>query len=276
MKPVLRLLILLGLFSALPVARAADVTGTWKGAFDVHGTTMPLTINLKSDGNTVTGTVEGLPNSPADIHDGAVSGDAITFWVNADYQGQTYKLVYKGKIAADQIGFELGTADGSWSAPLTVKKSLAAAAAAPSPAGDNTKLPADVNGTWKGSVDVNGTPLDLTFRLKGSGNTVTGTIERPGAPPTEIHEGKVEGDSVSFWVTVDYEGQSFTIVYKGKVTPAQINFDMGTADQSWSASVSAKKTADSAPAGQPAAPAPAQKQSSTRGQRVFKPVGVPA
>ena len=39
---------------------------------------MPTTINLKVDGPAVTGTVEGLPTSPADIHDGKVDGDAMS------------------------------------------------------------------------------------------------------------------------------------------------------------------------------------------------------
>jgi len=154
--------------------------------------------------------------------------------VNSDYQGQTYKLVYKGKVAADQISFDFGTEDGSWSAPLTVKRDGAdAASAAPAPA--------DVTGDWKGTFDLNGTPTELKFHLKSTGGAVTGSIERAGAPPIEVHEGKIEGDTVSFWITTDYEGETYTIVYKGKVTAGQIDFDMGTADQSWSASVTAKK-----------------------------------
>ena len=105
MKIVLRLLSLLAFVFLLPGARAADMSGTWKGAFDFQGSTVPLTFNLKIDGTKVTGTVEGLPTTPAEIHEGAVNGDTVTFWVNTDYEGQTYKLVYKGKVAADQISF---------------------------------------------------------------------------------------------------------------------------------------------------------------------------
>jgi hypothetical protein len=251
MKPVLRLFTLFAFLSILPGARAADPSGTWKGAFDYQGTSFNVTINLKIAGNSVTGTVEGLPSAPAEIHDGTLAGDMVSFWINTDYQGQTYKIVYKGKVAADQISFNFGTEDGSFSAPLMVKKSGPDTADAAPP-------PADVNGNWKGTFDLNGTPTDLTFHLKSAGNAVTGTIERSGAPPSEVHEGKLDGDTVSFWITVDYQGESYTIVYKGKITPGQIDFDFGTADQSWSASVTAKKATDTTPAVQPAAPAPAQ------------------
>ena len=235
MKWGLRLLSLFAIISLLPGAKAADVSGVWKGAFDFQGSPVPLTINLKIDGSKVTGTVEGLPTTPAEIHDGALNGDTVSFWVNTDYEGQTYKLVYKGKVAADQISFDFGTEDGSWSSPLTVKKSGDASADAPAPAA------ADVTGNWKGTFDLNGTPTELTFHLKSSGNTVTGTLERPGAPPVDVHEGKIEGDTVSFWITTDYEGETYTIVYKGKITAGQIDFDFGTADQSWGAQMIAKK-----------------------------------
>ena len=238
MKLLLRLLSLIAFVSILPALSAADLSGSYKGAFDFNGSSVPLTINLKIDGSTVTGTVEGLPTTPAEIHEGTLAGDAISFWVNTDYEGQTYKILYKGKIAADQISFDFGTEDGSWSAPLTVKKSGSAA---------GLPAAASVDGSWRGMFDLNGTPTALTFRLKSAGGAVTGTVEREGAPPVEVHEGKIEGDTVSFWIATDYEGDTYTIVYKGKVTPAQIDFDFGTADQSWSASVTAKKVPDAAP-----------------------------
>jgi hypothetical protein len=73
-----------------------------------------------------------------------------------------------------------------------------------------------------------------------------------------VHEGKIEGDTISFWITTDYEGQSYTIVYKGKVAAGQIDFDFGTADQSWSASMTVKKTTDAAPAAVSQTPATPQ------------------
>jgi hypothetical protein len=121
MKTTLRIGGLLALMALL--LGAAEVAGTWKGAFDFNGQTVPLTFNLKSSADGLTGTIEGLPTTPTEVHDGKTDGDTITFWVNTDYEGQTYKLVYKGKVSGDQIQFTFGTEDGSWGAQMTAKKS---------------------------------------------------------------------------------------------------------------------------------------------------------
>ena len=242
MRRLFSLLGLIGLITLIPAARAADPSGTWKGAFGYQGSNIPVTIQLQANGSKVTGTVqtgpvEGVSTIAAEIHDGAVSGDTVSFWVNTDYQGQTYKLMYKGKVTADEINFDFGTDDGSWSSPLTVKKSTDSAigpatALAPTP---------DITGDWNGTLDVEGTPTEIKFHLKSSEGTVTGTLERAGTPPMEVHEGKIDGDTVNFWINSEYEGQTYTIVCKGKITAGQIDFELGTADQSWSAQMTAKK-----------------------------------
>jgi hypothetical protein len=122
MKKFLWLAGLMALLATAPTAKAADATGTWKGSFDFQGSSVSLVFHLTVASGAVTGTVEGLPTTPAEIHEGKVDGDAVTFWVSTDYQGQTYKLVYKGKVAPAQIVFTLGTDDGGWSTDVTVVK----------------------------------------------------------------------------------------------------------------------------------------------------------
>jgi hypothetical protein len=225
---------LMALLVAVPAAFAADATGTWKGSFDFQGSSVPLVFHLKVASDAVTGTVEGLPTTPAEIHEGKVDGDTVTFWVNTDYQGQTYKLIYKGKVSAagDEIAFTFGTDDGSWSAQLTAAKG-----------GDATPAPAapDVTGTWKGAFDYNGSSVSLVIHLTSAGATVTGTVEGLPTTPAEIHEGKVDGDTVMFWVNTDYQGQTYKLLYKGKVAAGQIVFTLGTDDGSWSTEMTATK-----------------------------------
>jgi hypothetical protein len=118
-----RALILIGLFLVgAAMLSAADITGTWKGSFQFNGNDVPVTLNLKNGGESVTGTVEGLPTSPTDIKDGKLEGDAVSFWIMIDYEGNPVKLVYKGKVTGDEIQFSFGTEDGSWGTDLKVKR----------------------------------------------------------------------------------------------------------------------------------------------------------
>ena len=65
---------------------------------------VPLTFDLKHDGGALTGTINGLPTENCEIKDGKVDGSTVTFWLMTEYQGNAIKLVWTGKIGADQIG----------------------------------------------------------------------------------------------------------------------------------------------------------------------------
>jgi len=238
MKGLLQAAGLIAVLVAIPAARAADATGTWKGSFDFEGTSMPLVFHLTVASGAVTGTVEGLPTTPTEIHDGKVNGDTVSFWLNSDYQGQTYRLVYTGKIspAGDEIAFNFGTDDGSWSAQMTAAKSTDAG-----PAGAAASAQADVTGTWKGAFDFNGGSVPLVLHLTSASGAVTGTVEGLPTTPAEIHDGKVDGDTVTFWLNTDYQGTTYKVVYKGKIAGGQIVFTLGTDDGSWSAQMTAEK-----------------------------------
>ena len=220
------------LFLAVAIkAQAADPSGTWKGSFEFNGNSIPLTLHLSAADGTVTGTVEGLPTTPAEVHDGKIAGDTLTFWVNTDYQGTTYRLDYSGKVSEDHIAFTFGTDDGSFSAPLTMERSAEV----------QTPAATVVTGTWKGAFDFDGNSVPLTFRLTQAGAVVTGTVEGLPTMPAAIHDGKMDGDSVTFWILADYQGETYKLVYNGKVNPEKIQFDFGTDDGGWGATLTATK-----------------------------------
>ena len=117
-----RNLILTGLLLVLAtLASATDVTGKWQGAFSFNDQSVPLTFELKGD-SAVTGTITGLPSGVAEIKEGKLEGENLTFFIMTEYQGSPIKLVYHGKVKADEINFEFGTEDGSWGTQLVAKK----------------------------------------------------------------------------------------------------------------------------------------------------------
>jgi riboflavin synthase alpha subunit len=103
------------------IAPAADLTGKWAGSFKFNEQDVPLTVALKGD-SEITGTVDGMPSGTAQIKDGKLQGDNLTFWITIEYQGSPVKLVYKGKVAGNEITLDFGTEDGSWGTQFTAKK----------------------------------------------------------------------------------------------------------------------------------------------------------
>jgi len=105
MKKLIPLLAL----ATLPLSLlAADVTGTWKADFDTQIGQQKYTYTLKQDGSTVTGKASADINGEkhdADLKDGKVSGDTVTFSETLSYQGNDIQITYTGKITTDGIKF---------------------------------------------------------------------------------------------------------------------------------------------------------------------------
>src|SRR5213595_2972248 len=94
---------------ALPLSLlAADLTGTWKADFDTTRGLQKYTFILKQDGATVTGKVnvelDGQKRE-ADLKEGKVDGDSVTFVEPLKIQDNEVRIVYTGKVAADGIKF---------------------------------------------------------------------------------------------------------------------------------------------------------------------------
>jgi hypothetical protein len=111
-----------GLVMLAGLLTAASLTGAWKGQFDYNGNAVPLTIDLKADGDALTGSVTGLPAGVAEIKEGKIQGATISFYVTSEYQGSPIKLVYKGQVQDDGIHFNMGLEDGSWGVDFVAKR----------------------------------------------------------------------------------------------------------------------------------------------------------
>ena len=85
-------------------------------------------------------------------------------------------------------------------------------------------MAADVTGKWvyEQAGRGGGNPTQVTLNLKASGSTLTGSMVRPGrgGDPMEsqISDGKIDGDNISFKVTMDMGGNSQTSEYSGAVS----------------------------------------------------------
>ena len=125
--------------------------------------------------------------------------------------------------------------------------------------GSMTALAADFNGKWTADVPGrNGNTQTLTFDFHVDGATLTGTITTPRGD-TAISNGKVDGDNISFDQVRNFNGNSFTISYKGTADGDTIKFTrtFNGGDRPPQEFV-AKRATDAAPAPAPAPAAPPQ------------------
>jgi len=103
--------ILLGAVVAIVMvtaALAADATGIWTASFDTQIGVQKYTYTFKVDGNKLTGKAKAESEAikgESEITEGKVNGDDISFVENVDFQGMPIRIVYKGKIAGDEIKF---------------------------------------------------------------------------------------------------------------------------------------------------------------------------
>ena len=76
---------------------------------------------------------------------------------------------------------------------------------------------ADISGKWAASFETQIGTQKYTYDLKVTGTTLTGRAKSENGD-TEITEGKVNGDTVSFVENLNYQGMALKITYTGKVT----------------------------------------------------------
>jgi hypothetical protein len=80
---------------------------------------------------------------------------------------------------------------------------------------------ADVTGTWSGTVSGPQGDLTLTYTFKQDGTKLTGTVAGP-TDPLPLADGKVEGDQISYSVSVDMGGGAVKFVSKGTIKGDEI------------------------------------------------------
>ena len=81
---------------------------------------------------------------------------------------------------------------------------------------------ADVDGKWAGTISTPGGDFPVAFEFKADGTTLTGTTQSPDGMSINIKDGKIDGDKVTFGVTLDFGGMALDIAYSGVVTPMEM------------------------------------------------------
>ena len=129
---------------------AADVTGTWESEFDSQVGRQKYAFTFKQEGLRLTGRARsevGDRKREAELLEGKVDGEAISFVEMLSVQGGEVRIAYTGTLAADRNGIAFRREVGDFAKSEIVARRAPAAAApatatAPAPAATQATTPA--------------------------------------------------------------------------------------------------------------------------------------
>lgn len=164
-------------------AAAGTVGGKWEiSATDPDGTTRRATLNLKQEGERLTGDITMDSGDTLPISGGKVNGSAFEFKI---FVGDG-DVAVSGKVAGDVVSgeYKIPTGEaGKFSGKRVATASLA--------------------GRWSVVArDAEGNQIRSTLDLKVEGDRLSGTITTDSGDSAPLVDGKVEGDSFSFKIYV--------------------------------------------------------------------------
>ena len=85
-------------------------------------------------------------------------------------------------------------------------------------------LAADISGNWKATAEGPNGAMERTFTFKVDGNKVTGESTSSMMGKSQISDGKIEGDTVTFTLTGKFGDNEVKLNYKGKINGNEIKF----------------------------------------------------
>lgn len=106
MKRILKVaigMLSISVLALMALAQGKDVGGGWITTLQRGGQTSTLKMKLKVAGNSVTGTIDVAPDVTAQIQNGKLEGNQLTFDVIAPEHGHTKNIRFTGALGEDTI-----------------------------------------------------------------------------------------------------------------------------------------------------------------------------
>ena len=191
----------------------ASLGGNWELIATADAGTFEPKLQLTHDGDKLEGLYIWDADVQCAISDAKIADGELTFKVEHDLGGQNVVVLYAVTVDGDSLKgkaeYDLGGQTGT--AIIEGKRAKAV----------------DVSGTWNLALTTeDGQSFDVTAKLEQSADGLKGSYSG-AAGEADISDASVKGDAVKFKVVRERDGQSFTIVYDGKVDGDEIK---GTAD----------------------------------------------
>ncbi len=203
-------------WGAAASAWADEVAGSWRLSITTpEGQTFAPVLKLQKSGEQLSGTFVGDDGSENAITDASFADGELSFSVTLDFGGTPLTTKYRGKVdgsgLSGSLDYDLGGQTGSLD--FTGARMLAAA---------------DVAGAWSlVATSPDGQTFEPTLELAANGDELSGKYTWIDGTSMDISDTKLNGDELTFRVSLDFGGQAMVVDFKGKVAGDAMT---GTAD----------------------------------------------
>jgi len=85
------------------IAQGKDISGRWTATLERGTQSMTVKMDLKVSANNVTGTINVAPGVSAEIQNGKLEGEQLSFDVTAPEHGHTKEIHFTGDVGDDGI-----------------------------------------------------------------------------------------------------------------------------------------------------------------------------
>lgn len=202
------------LSASVAAAQSANVNGSWDATLTSPQGTFNVTMNLKQDGEKLTGGIKGR-NGETPI-EGTLKGKDVTIKYTIKFEGNDLPITL---TATTDNSAMKGTADygGFAQGDFTAKRSAETASAAPAKTADvpAAAAAANVSGAWQFQVESPNGSGAPTFTFKQEGEKLTGQYK--GAFGEAPLTGTVKDNKIEFSIKVEAQGQALNIKYAGTI-----------------------------------------------------------
>ena len=194
--------------------------GKWVAELQTQRGPQKSSFTFNEDNGTLTGVITIQGGSETTIEDGKVEGANISFQQFAKNQDNNFKLAYNGVLKDGAIEFTRTTSIGKLNNGILEFTSGQ---------GNRTKyftatrVPGGpFDGTWVTEFQNPQGIRIWTFTFKEENGNLTGVITMPNDSTAQLHDGKVDGASISFQQTLEARG--FDLKYTGILKDDAIEF----------------------------------------------------
>lgn len=162
-------------------------SGEWEGKFQVNGTTTPFTLELKVDGNKVTGRAASNHTGPGVITNGSLVNGKLQFRLEfKSHEAIEMTAAFKDERLVGEFRTEGFVAN--WEATRKGQTGVAKQSSQSNAAALNASDP--ISGSWEANLMAEGTTVPLSFNLiKLTGDQITGTTNSEHLGESTIENG---------------------------------------------------------------------------------------